>query len=132
MRSLCEGILLTDSRAKITKCIFKNNRYGLYVYHRSSPTITDCTISDNEYTGITIIEGHPVISNCAITNNGIYGIGEYSETSDPEKVENCYLYNPSGVDYWDEAKTNYIGDEVNTVPEVSGCTAKDPSAGKKM
>jgi len=99
------------SNLKVTNCIFRNTRQGIFLFGAKNAVIQDSSFYGN-YRGITI-RGH------FIGNNEVWT--SYSNT-----ISNCNFYNNVGTGIYDGEAIAIFGSSRNT---ITGCTMDGNSYG---
>lgn len=84
------GIKFNSFYTVVTKCVLKNNHYGVYLDHSSNNQIVDCNIFSN-YIGIQIVcSSNNTITGCNIQSNREDGIHLFY-SSDYNEITGCII-----------------------------------------
>lgn len=89
------GIKLNSFYTMVTKCIIKNNDFGVYLDHSSNNQITDCNIFSNDIGIITVCSSNNTITGCDIQFNRDYGVKLFY-SSNYNEITDCIISSNDG------------------------------------
>jgi len=101
------GIKFNSFYTVVTKCIIRNNDYGIYLSHSSNNQITDCSILSNDIGILIDCSSNNTITGCNIQSNRDYGVKLFY-SSDYNEITDCIISSNDGGILMKSSSNNLI------------------------